>query len=272
MSSTQTNIIYFTNTCNMACTYCYEDLGNAVPKHTTKRELIDIANKIIKKEPKDEQTYFGLFGGEATLRWEECKYFMDYAYNEKQNVHFGLTTNGIKFLDNDFYNDFINNIHYKQGRLSLDVSFDGRGNHDRIYHNGDSTDNDVLQVLGRFKLDSIKYRLRYTINKINIDKFSKDISKLVYWFNPTRVIVTDTTSQFNADELEMLKQGKEDLIQKWNNQEITVPICEIVCETCNGCDISRDIHSYYIKNENIVEDAKTTGSFNHFEQKENNGK
>lgn len=247
----------------MACKYCYEALDTVKPKHTSKTELIEIANTVIEKEP-EGQTYFGLFGGEATLKWDNCKFFMDYAYNKKENVHFGITSNGIKFLDDEFYNDFFNNIHYKQGRLSLDISFDGVGNKDRIYKNGNQTSDDVMYVLSMFKENNIQYRLRYTINRDNLNYFVDDIQSLINNFNPLRVIITETLSDFNDEQISKLTAGKESLTNLWGSQKIRVPLCSLVCSTCNGCDSFRNTHSYFIKDKNIVEDAVTTGTFNHF--------
>lgn len=263
MDKSSTNIIYFTNTCNMACTYCYEDLNSVSAKHTSKTELIKIADDVIERE-QGTQTYFGLFGGEATLKWENCKFFMDYAFSKKENIHFGLTSNGIKFLDDEFYDDFTNNTHYKKGRLSLDISFDGVGNQDRIYKNGNQTSDDVLYVLSKFKENNIKYRLRYTINSNNLNYFVDDIQSLINNFNPLRVIITETLSDFNIDQIAVLGTGKQILINLWNDSKVKIPLCDLVCSTCNGCDIDRDKHSYFIKDKNIVEDAVTTGSFNHF--------
>ena len=141
------NVVYLTNKCNMACTYCYEDLADRPSQLQTKAKIKQHIDQILERESDpDQQTLILLFGGEATLEWENCKYVMTYAYSKKKNVHFQLTTNGIKFLSDKFLDQYANNWFQQRGFLSVDISFDGVGNKERIYHNGRQTATDVIKV------------------------------------------------------------------------------------------------------------------------------
>jgi len=264
----KTNIIYFTSKCNLACTYCYEHLKDAT-KHTMSRDdLMVAANKTFAREPEDQQTFFILFGGEATLQWEDVKFFMNYARSKKDNVQFNLISNGIKFLDNDFTRDFINNKHYKDGKLALDISFDGmKGNIDRIYHSGKSSSEDMLTILSKLKVINVQYRLRYTIHQKNLDHFVDDILKIIQHFSPFRVILGEVNEQFNEADIEVLKQGKEELIQLWNSQKLKTPVCELFCDNCNGCEIHRSELSLYIDKKEINKPLVSIGLFDDFEYK-----
>lgn len=92
------NVIYFTNKCNLACTYCYEDLANRPPQILSQEDIRNAVDAIIEREDPNSQTLIVLFGGEPTLEWENVCYLMEYAYSKKTNIRFNMTTNGIKFL------------------------------------------------------------------------------------------------------------------------------------------------------------------------------
>jgi len=267
----KTNIIYFTSGCNLACTYCYEHLKDAERNTISREDLVSLADNTFKREPDNEQTFFILFGGEATLQWDNVEFFMDYAHSKKENVQFNLISNGIKFLDDDFTNRFINNSHYRNGRLSVDISFDGmEGNKDRIYHNGKSSTEDMLQILSKFKLIAIQYRLRYTIHSKNIDHFVSDILKLIKHFSPSRVILGEVTEDLSPVQLEMLQDGKNKLLKLWNNQELRVPICtkfNEFCDTCNGCSTNRDNLSLYTSDKEVQRPLVSVGLFDDFKYK-----
>jgi len=268
-----TNIIYMTTACNLSCTYCYQHLDTAKKKHITREELVKAADSTLAREDKDTQTFFILYGGEVTLRWEDVKFFMDYVCSKKDNVQFNMISNGIRFLDNDFTKDFINNIHYKNGKVQLDISFDGMtGNKERIYHNGDESANDMLEILSKLKLISIQYRLRYTINKLNITHFVEDVLKLIEHFKPSRLVLGEVLEIFDEDDLILLKQGKKELLDLWHKQELTVPVCtrfDEFCKYCNGCEIQRDGLSLYSPEEKeTFRDYTSIGLFEDFKQKE----
>jgi len=264
----KTNIIYFTSRCNLACTYCYEHLKDAEKNTISREDLVSLADNTFKREPDDEQTFFILFGGEATMQWDNVEFFMDYAYSKKENIRFNLISNGIRFLDDDFTNRFINNSHYRNGRLSIDISFDGmKGNSDRIYHNGKSSTEDMLQILSKLKLIAIQYRLRYTIHSSNIDVFVGDILKLIKYFSPARVVLGEVTEDLSPGQLKMLQAGKDKLLSLWNNQELQVPICtkyNEFCDTCNGCSINRDNLSLYTSNKEVQRPLVSEGLFDDF--------
>jgi len=265
----KTNIIYFTSACNLACTYCYEHLKDAEKNTMSREDLIKAADNTFKREPEDQQTFFILFGGEATLRWEDVKFFMDYCYSKKENVQFNMISNGIRFLDDNFTRDYLSNNHYQDGRLALDISFDGmEGNSDRIYPNGKDSSSDMLAILSKFKLIRLQYRLRYTVHLKNLHVFTDDILKIIKHFSPHRVILGVVNEQFGVNEDVLYRIGEEKLKTLWNKQELKTPICELFCDTCNGCTIHRDNLSLYTDSKEIQRPLVSTGLFDDFKYKE----
>ena len=151
------NVIYFTNKCNLACTYCYEDLANRPPQILSQEDIKNHVDKVLERESDPStQTLFVLFGGEPTLEWDNVCFLMDYAYKKKKNVHFNLESNGIKFLSQVFIDQVMNNFFYKLGLLSIDVSFDGTGNRNRIFLNGMDSTQSMLKVFANLKKSKFK--------------------------------------------------------------------------------------------------------------------
>lgn len=246
------NVLYFTNKCNLACTYCYEDLPGRPPQILTKDQIKQSIDSILAREDPKHQTLIVLFGGEATLEWENVCFAMEYAFERKNNVHFNLTTNGIKYLSQKFIDETKNNKFYKLGLLSIDVSFDGAGNQDRVFHNGKSSTPEMIQVLTNLVKNNVKYRLRYTIQKNNIDCWYEDVHKLIRTFKPQRVITSVAWSTLSSEDMEKLNPVKERLRTDWINRKITVPVCELFCDMCNGCGERKEIKTYYTDEGNVT--------------------
>jgi len=269
----KTNTVYFTTACNLGCTYCYEELDTVKARKTSREELRNIADMVIEREPADKQSFFILFGGEPTLCWDDVVYFMNYAYRKKNNVHFNMITNGIRFLDNNFMFTVWNNEHMKQGRLSVEVSFDGKnGNVDRIYKTGEDSTADVVEVLAKLSELSLKFRIRYTVHKKNIDHFVGDIRTLLALFNPERIITYQVEEQLDDKDRAKLNRGHDELRWYWQTQEIQTPVCGLFCDNCDGCGIRRMNLHYYIGDKNIKKYEADPGKFHHFDKKINTKK
>lgn len=246
------NVLYFTNKCNLACTYCYEDLPGRPPQILTKEQIRNHIDNILAREDPKSQTLIVLFGGEATLEWKNVCYAMEYAYSKKSNVHFNLTTNGIKYLSQKFIDETKNNKFYKLGLLSIDVSFDGIGNKDRVFHNGKESTSAMLQVLTNLVKNNVKYRLRYTIQKNNIDNWYEDAHRLIKTFKPNRFITSVAWSTLKESDYLKLTQTRDLFRNDWINKKITVPICELFCDMCNGCGERKEIKTYYTDEGNVT--------------------
>jgi sulfatase maturation enzyme AslB (radical SAM superfamily) len=247
------NVLYFTNKCNLACTYCYEDLPGRPPQIMTKEEIKSSIDAIISRENPNNQTLIVLFGGEATLEWENVCYAMEYAYSKKTNLHFNLTTNGIKYLSQKFIDETIGNYFYKNRMLSIDVSFDGIGNGDRVFHNGKDSTGSMLEVLKNLVKNNVRYRLRYTIQKNNIDYWYADAHHIIKTFKPQRFITSVAWATLNEEEdFSKLAIAKEQFRKDWISKAITVPVCELFCDMCNGCGERKELKTYFTNEGNVT--------------------
>jgi len=246
------NVLYFTNVCNLACTYCYEDLADRPKQVLSKEDIRNSVDTILEREDPKNQTLIVLFGGEPTLEWDNVEYCMDYAYNQKKNIHFNMTSNGIKYLSSNFINRTKANAHYKRGKLSIDISFDGLGNDERIMHNGMKSTSAMIKVFRNLAKHNFKYRIRYTIQKSNINKLYDDISFIINSFRPERLITSvawDTLDDFDIIHLNEVKDRFRD---DWKSGDINIPICELFCDMCGGCGQRKELKTYFTDEGNVT--------------------
>lgn len=266
------NVIYFTNKCNLACTYCYEDLANRPSQIMNKQDIRDSIDAILERESDpNAQTLICLFGGEPTLEWENVCYLMDYAYSKKQFIHFNLTTNGIKFLSDKFIEEVKNNYFYKNhGLMSIDISFDGVGNKERIFHNGEQSTITMLKIFKKLNEHKFRFRIRYTIHNLNIKYLYEDMSKIIRTFGPERLITSVAWATLTEDDKKSLANVRDMLRKDWINNNINVPVCELFCDMCNGCGDRKELKTYFSDEGNVTTYGNYENSpvFHDFKEKE----
>ena len=264
------NVLYFTNKCNLACTYCYEDLPGRPPQILTKEDIVKHVDAILAREDPNSQTLIVLFGGEPTLEWENVCFAMDYAFSKKRNVHFNMTTNGIKYLSQNFIDETMNNFFYKKGLLSIDVSFDGIGNKDRVFHNGMDSTKSMIEVFTNLVKNKFRYRMRYTIHKFNINYVYNDITKLIKTFNPERMITSVAWDTLSNKDIEKLSEIKNQLRNDWINKAVSVPVCELFCDMCSGCGERKELKTYFTNEGNVTTygNYENSPKFHDFKDKE----
>ena len=264
------NVLYFTNKCNLACTYCYEDLPGRPPQIMTKEDIRNSIDAIFARENPENQTLIVLFGGEATLEWENVCYAMTYAFSKKQNVHFNLTTNGIKYLSQKFIEETMENFFYQRGFLSIDVSFDGVGNKDRVFKNGDESTYSMLEVFKNLNRNHMKFRIRYTIQHLNIDNLYEDITRIVKTFGPKRLITSVAWDTLQPGDTDKLIVAKVKLRNDWINKQISTPVCELFCDMCNGCGERKELKTYFTTEGNVTTygNYENAPKFHDFKEKE----
>jgi sulfatase maturation enzyme AslB (radical SAM superfamily) len=270
ISNSGVNVLYFTNKCNLACTYCYEDLPGRPPQILSKNDIVKSIDEILKREDPKQQTLIVLFGGEPTLEWENVCFAMDYAYSKKKNVHFNMTTNGIKYLSQGFIEETKNNFFYKKNLLSIDVSFDGVGNKDRVFHNGMESTPFMVKVFKNLLENNFRFRIRYTIHKLNIRRASEDIIRLITTFKPERLITSVAWDTLKEKDLKLLESLKKELRLSWINNQIQSPVCSLFCDICDGCSIRKEIKTYFTDEGNVTKhfNNELSPKFADFKEKE----
>ncbi len=254
------NTLYLTSACNLACTYCYESLDNKVTQTISDEAIRSNMDIVFDREDNAEQTLFILFGGEPTLVWDKCVLAIEYAKDIKPNTHFSMISNGIKFLDDEFCIDFKKHM----SNLSLDISFDVSGNDERIYHSGKSSTDDMYKVFEQLNKHNIEFRMRYTINNTNVNNIVKDLLYMSLKYKPQRLITSIAWTTLSDEDDKTLIKTKEQLRLLWQHNKLEVPVCDMFCDMCNGCDATLELKTYYSKDgevrvqdngENVVEFA-----------------
>lgn len=266
-NGTNVNIIYLTTKCNLDCSYCYEDLKSKEQTSETLENLIKQVDSVIDNEPADKQSLFVLFGGEPTLEWDNIKTLVTHAMKRKENLFFNLETNGIKLLNDSFFKDFLSFVRGKP--FSVDVSFDGVGNYLRVDHSGNDSTNQLIEVLNKMNDTDLNWRIRYTITKANYDKFAEDIIKLIQSFSAKRIITSEDSASFSEADYNVINKQKSVLKYLWDIEKIDTPVCNIFCDNCTGCSVSKG-NKRYFKNGDVVQEIAVQdnqGEFNHFKDR-----
>lgn len=262
------NVIYFTNQCNLACKYCYEHLDGRPKQIMTKENIRNTIDNILIRENHSSQTLFVLFGGELTLEWNNVLYFMDYAYSKKSNIHFNISSNGIKFYNDKFILAYKNLKYRLMGLTSLDISFDGLGNSERVTKSGKDTTQLMLNIFKKLNYYNIDFRIRYTIHKKNVDVLYDDLFNIANFIKPKRIITSIAWSLLNKKDINNIEITKEKLRQDWIDKRIQIPICEFICDMCSGCSIKKDIKTYFSDEGNITtyKSDEIAATFNDFKK------
>jgi len=275
--------LYMTNRCNLACTYCYEGLGDTfkyggmavnIPSPDELKKQID---NIIITDDENIQSNILLFGGEPLMQWPNMKICLEYAVDKKQNIHFGTVTNGVlfnkpKFLEN--FNNFFNKRPDIKQKFSLDISFDGKGNGERVYRSGKKSALDVIKAIEIISKLDYNWRIRYTIQKDNVYDFAEDILRLAKTFAPNRIItsIDSAMSEGITDEAhhalaDVVDNQIELLRDEWISKRLHVSVCEFFCDKCNGCHGQHKYYNYYT-NKGLVRKKlanENAEPFNHFD-------
>lgn len=158
--------VFFTNRCNMNCSYCYEKNKKEC---SMSYEIIDKTIDFIvskKHENPTEKLSIVTHGGEPLLEFEKIKYFVSALKNRIENVSYIITTNAT--LLNDENIDFLIK-NYAQISISIDGN-EKAHNSNRIFHNRRGSFDIVIQnskkILDRAPFDICA---RMTVNRKNVE-------------------------------------------------------------------------------------------------------
>lgn len=195
-----------TNTCNLTCTYCFED--NKTPKFMTPQVAIDAIDKAYHKTAPELNSKFMLnfFGGEPLLNWPTIKAVVDHCNEKHYEILYGITTNLTRLSDEmiEYFDD--NSFH-------LLVSVDGL----RFVHNKNRS-NSWDRVMANLKrlIDAelqMFVEIRMTILPDDI-KYALDGVKMFInmgFQNICPIPVTDCN--WSDDQIEDLKKYYDDLMR-----------------------------------------------------------
>lgn len=185
------------NTCNMACKYCYANEGNYGVKDAmmTVEVAQDICDFIIKKFPKIKKIMF--FGGEPLLNID----VIETVCNKLKNypIRFGMVTN-LSILNKKALDIIINN------NLDITVSLDGPkivNDMNRVFRNGAPSFDIVSRNIKKLQEYSKVKTIEVTCTKELMQRYSfNDIKKFIYdEFKINKVLFSDVVT--DIDELKL---------------------------------------------------------------------
>lgn len=158
-------LIMVTQTCNLACTYCYAGGGTygSPNKFMPEADALRAVDLMLDRAPNKKRFTVTLFGGEPLLNFPLVRRIVDYCtqLGETRGVRFDytMTTNGTVVTDEII--DF-----FKTHQFTLMVSYDGPGQDvHRPFAGGGPSDAIVRRNLHRLADAGIPFQLRATITK-----------------------------------------------------------------------------------------------------------
>jgi len=279
-----TNILYITSDCNIACEYCYqrEDRKKNNTIKASHKQIDDFLLNLVDIEPNVVSSVV-VFGGEPFLESESVFYLYDKASHitaeTGKRYNFCTNTNGIWFINTNNREKFFQEVKKVQNsgnNVSLELSYDGDGHTRRNYKNGKNTQEDIKGVLRAFKEANFPFHLRYTVHKGTLGTFKSDmvkLSKFLTYHNNNRIVLS-----FYRSEIEpLLTKLYDKYIQELTEfsrgvfLKYQIPICELVCMDCKKCNFNIDkVNQYTIPTGDDVVSFGTqeAGDFDHFTKKD----
>jgi radical SAM additional 4Fe4S-binding domain len=144
--------IWLTNTCNLDCSYCYEENKNSISMNSNVAEsIICFINKLNKIEK------INFHGGEPLLNFKIIKQIVD-ALQEKQ-IKYSITTNGTLLSEKIA-------IYFKENKFNISISIDGNEyshNLNRYYKDTSGSYSDSINGLLILKKYFENVRIRMTV-------------------------------------------------------------------------------------------------------------
>lgn len=164
----QTIILRMTNNCNLNCTYCYDKPNDKNTGKKFKNYINDVVNyiKILNRYKNITQKII-LHGGEPlTVPLSTYDLFLNKLKNEVPNCKLSIQTNGT-LITKEHLELFL------KYNITVGISLDGYNeeqNSCRIYKNGKSTFNRVMESIHLLQKYNIKFGVIITLSKKHIGK------------------------------------------------------------------------------------------------------
>jgi hypothetical protein len=71
-------------------------------------------------------------------------------------------------------------------------------------------------------------------------------------FKPKRLITSVAWKTLKDSDYSKLSEAKSRFRNDWINKQITVPICELFCDMCNGCGERKELKTYFTDEGNVT--------------------
>ena len=216
-----------TQSCNMACTYCFE--GAELQNKKKQMHIDTILAKLIelKNSDKFKDEFSGIninfWGGEPTMAFEVCNKIITH-FKDSDTTFFFYTNGYSSFGTNLILQHYIKEIGTNFDRISFQVSYDGLYNDiERVDHKGEATSPKIFNFLDfmKEKYPDVVIRLKSVMLPEHLKTASKNwkhFKDIVERYNnpafcwaPTLEYTNNyniTQNDLNEIEIELLKIAK----------------------------------------------------------------
>lgn len=163
-----------TYSCNLACTYCYEQgirsLGGMMSA-TTIHTIMDFVHSRIEKKPSMQRLVSRLYGGEPLLNWKGCSHILK-EIEETVSEH-SISKNVALITNATLFTDAIWETLASFGLEKLQITLDGcKEDHNsrRITPDGEGTYDLIMENIGRALDNNIEPEIRVNLDEKNYQR------------------------------------------------------------------------------------------------------
>lgn len=257
-------VFYMTDACDFQCSYCFEKIKNS---GTSSREDIRTFVEKSLEEARDQKNLlFILFGGEPLLCFDNIRYFTELVMSKRKDVHFTIYTNGSFFWKNENILKFLNLRAQREKKITLFISYDGVENCKRIKNHKDTTPNTikVLQKLSALRDKGlVDLGISYTVGPQNEKVLEEDLKNILENFSLSKIEVQFRTNELiDSLGIKFSEENPKDKVQEYIIQEhkvqelyqkFRIPLCNLTCSWCRGCDRSHAVYKNGFKDKVVQE-------------------
>lgn len=263
---TFSNVLYLTSVCQLACKYCYELETRKKLKedfYITEEEIEEAVDFFVDHNKQNRNLV--LFGGEPLLAWDKIQYVVNYAgeHPKLDGFSFDLITNGIRLADKKFFGDFFVLVDkYEKIKFKIEISYDGKGQVERVFPDGSSSQELVLKSLDLLEKNKREFYIRYTLNTTTYDIIEEE---LIYLFEKYQYL-SGITVNIAASNLDALEGNYKISVNKKIPSLLGIysiykkPICDFACKYCRRC-IPTDFNMHYVPGIGNKISSKDQGGF-----------
>lgn len=234
------NITFWvTERCNLACKYCYvHKQPKTMTLETAEQTIKYFTDKFDATVAAGKRINVALHGGEPLLNFDVIRYIIK-TLKERYDGHiiFTMTTNGTVF-EKDIY-DFI------KGKVQISVSIDGNrktNDTNRIYPNGESSFDKVVETLKFLKEQGEYIRVRMTVNKETLPAMAENYIYLDQMDMGVVTFALDAGAAWNQQDMQIYYENYEKIMEymiekdKKAAQYLLFNIKEATFRRRTGCD------------------------------------
>ena len=208
-------IAYFilAETCNMKCSYCFENLNNNIPKSknalmsktTVLKSLDFLAHQIESDKNGSDEINIIIYGGEPLLNWSALTLLLESLESRRKlnpnvwkRVKVSLVTNGT-LISNDIA------CYLKKHNVSVGISIDGPkpvNDINRLYVNNVSSFDATMKGINKCRNASLDFGLSVTLSEECINSF-REVIDFIFKIKPLsigfNILMTNNSADYSNE-------------------------------------------------------------------------